>query len=162
MVQINEQARETLLSEVSGLTDEQLNLKPSTDQWSVKQILEHLFLMEAAITKTIQQQIILGDTKTVDEKPIHFTVNRSVKVDAPEFAIPSEAFATLEEMKQKLAASHEGLQNLEKTADKKTLREKAYPHPAFGELSLYQYIPFVGYHEMRHIEQLKEVKAKMN
>ncbi|GAA0430054.1 MAG: DinB family protein [Bacillota bacterium] len=161
-MQINEQARESLLSEVNGLTDEEINKKASADRWSVKQIMEHLYLMEVAITKIIQQQLITGDTVHVSEKPIHFTVNRSVKVDSPDFAVPSEDFVTLEEMKQKLAASHQGLRQLNETADKKTLREKSYPHPAFGDLSLEQYIPFVGYHEKRHIEQIKEVKAAFN
>lgn len=48
---INDKAREDLYNEVDGLSDEILNKKPSDHEWSIKQILEHLYLMEGGIGK---------------------------------------------------------------------------------------------------------------
>ena len=160
-MKVNEQARQQLLDEVNGLSDEDLNKKPAPDQWSIKQLLEHLYLMEATITKTIKKQLAFGEVVSTDEKPIEFTVRRGTKVDAPAYVFPSEEYSTLAALKEKLAATHKGLFEIaNNTADEK-LQEKAFPHPAFGQLNLKQWIPFVGYHEMRHIEQIREVKASL-
>lgn len=157
-LEINNQAREELLAEVNNISDEDLNRKPSENRWSIKQVLEHLYLMEGAITKNIQGQLAEGEVVNAADRPIELSVDRSKKVNAPEFAQPSEAFVTLEELKQKLEATHKGLSELDDNSDKKLLLEKGFPHPVFGQMSLKQWIPFVGYHEKRHTEQIKEVK----
>lgn len=160
-MQINEQARTTLLDQVEGLSDEDLNKKPSADEWSVKQVLEHLYLMEGAITKTIKDQLASSEVETVDDKPIERSTNRDMKVESPDFATPGDDFLKLDDLKQRLAGTHEGLKEVAANTDDAQLELKAYPHPAFGKLSLKQWIPFVGYHELRHIDQIKEVKKKL-
>ncbi|SDQ84230.1 Uncharacterized damage-inducible protein DinB (forms a four-helix bundle) [Virgibacillus salinus] len=160
-MEINNQAREELLAEVNGISDEDLNRKPSEDRWSIKQVLEHLYLMEGAITNNIRSQLVYGEVVNIADKPIELSVDRSRKVDAPKFVEPSEVFATLEELKQKLEATHNGLSELAGTSDERQLAEKGSPHPVFGQMSLKQWIPFVGYHEKRHTEQIKEVKEEL-
>lgn len=49
----NEKIRGELLNAVNGLSDEQLNAQPETGRWSIIQVLDHLYLMERAITKSI-------------------------------------------------------------------------------------------------------------
>ncbi|MFD1040375.1 hypothetical protein ACFQ3N_18525 [Virgibacillus byunsanensis] len=51
--------------------------------------------------------------------------------------------------------------NIARNADEQELKEKGLKHPAFGRISLSQAISFVGYHELRHTEQLKEVKEAL-
>lgn len=160
-MQINEEARQELYNEVNGLSDEQLNKNPADDQWSIKQIMEHLFLMEGAITKTIIDQLENGEEVDADTKPIEATTNRGTKVEAPDFAQPSGDFATLDELKLKLTATHQGLAKVAESADEKQLEAKAFSHPVFGPMSLKQWIPFVGYHEKRHTLQIKEVKDNL-
>lgn len=160
-MKINDKAREELLAEVNELTDDELNTKPAEDQWSVKQILEHLYRMEGGITKTIQKQLAAGKLHEVDDKPIELTVDRSTKVQAPDFAVPSVEFATLTEVKEKLAHTHAALQKFAEQTTDEQLRTKSYPHPVFGEMNLKQWIPFIAYHEMRHTEQIREVKATL-
>lgn len=160
-MQINEQAREELFKEINEISAENLNKKLSDDQWSIKQIVEHIFLMEGAIAKTIHDQLENGEVVNAEIKPIEATTNRDIKIDAPEYTKPSNDFATLEELKTKLDMTHQKLLKIEETADEKQLEVKGFPHPVFGQMSLKQWIPFVGYHEMRHILQIKEVKEKL-
>ncbi|MDW0110566.1 DinB family protein [Sporosarcina aquimarina] len=161
-MKVNDDAREKLLEEVAGLTDDEVNWKPSEDKWSVRQILEHLYLMEGGVAKTIQSQLGSGEHHSTSDKPIERTVDRTQKVEAPDFARPGDTFCKLEELKSKLNESHNGLQKIENTVPADQLEAKSYPHPVFGEMSLAQYIPFVGYHELRHIEQIQEVKEAMH
>ena len=46
-------------------------------------------------------------------------------------------------------------------ANEKDLEQKSFPHPLFKELSLKQWIPFVGLHEKRHLLQIEELKSKL-
>lgn len=160
-MQINEEARHMLLAEINGISDADLNKKPASNQWSIKQVLEHLYLMEGAITKTIQDKLANGEVDIIEEKPIGLTINRDTKVIAPDFATPSEAFVALAELKQKLATTHRGLIELVNSAEISLLEQKAFPHPAFGMMSLKQWIPFIGWHEKRHILQIQEVKETL-
>ncbi|MDN4494373.1 DinB family protein [Ureibacillus aquaedulcis] len=160
-MQINEKARQELFNEIDGISADNLNKKPSDDQWSIKQIVEHLYLMEGAIAKTIQGKLENGEVVNAEIKPIEAAINREVKIDAPKYTKPSNDFATLEELKKKLNMTHQKLLNIEEEADKEVLKVKGFPHPVFGQMSLKQWIPFVGYHEMRHILQIKEVKEKL-
>jgi len=158
---INEQAREELLKEVDKLTDEEINKKPAGDQWSIRQIMEHLILMEDGITKTVAAQLTSEDKNTTSDKPIELTINREKKVQAPDFAVPGNDYVTLNVLKQKLAYTHAQLNQLAEHADDEELAARSYPHPIFGELNLKQWLPFVGYHEKRHIDQIKEVKKAL-
>lgn len=157
-MQINEEARVKLLDAIDGLSDEELNRRPTDGGWSIGQIIEHLYLMEGSIAKTIQHQLANGPIQETAAKPIDRTIDRSVKVDAPVFAVPTEDFVSSQELKAKLTASHTLLRQLAETVQAEQLESKAYPHPIFGDMSLKQWIPFVGYHELRHIEQLVETK----
>ena len=94
-MQINEEARAELYNEVNNLTDDEINRKPADNQWSIKQVMEHLFLMEGAITKTITNQLKNGEIVNPDLKPIEASTNRSTKVDAPDFAVPNDEFTSL-------------------------------------------------------------------
>ncbi len=160
-MKVNEEARAALIAEVADVSDEDLNKKPSADVWSIKQILEHLYLMEAAITNTVEKQMMEGEEEEAKKRRIELAVNRTVKVDAPSFAVPSDDKATFKELEEKLATTHASLHALAENYSETELAKKALDHPAFGKMSLDQWIPFVGYHELRHLEQIREVKTTL-
>ena len=157
----NKAIREDILQSVGGYSDERLNEKLDDGGWTIMQILEHLYLMESSIVHTISDQLVNGENKTVEEKPIHLTTNRSRKFDALSFVKPSNNFITLEEIQNKLSESRETLMEVLESTDETLLEQRAYQHPSFGELSLKQWIPFIGLHEKRHLAQIEELKEKL-
>lgn len=38
--------------------------------------------------------------------------------------------------------------------------ERVLPHPLFQELTVRQWIEFIGHHDKRHLSQIKEIKEK--
>src|SRR5690625_3932732 len=108
----NEQARLELLAEIEGILDEDFNKKPSESEWSMKQILEHLYLFEMDVLRAMKDEIVHGKQIDVEEKPVHRAVNRKVKVEAPKEVQPKEEYATLKELKLKLSFSREKCVNL--------------------------------------------------
>lgn len=158
----NEKIREELLKTIEELTDEQLNEHPEEGRWSIIQVAEHLYLMEMAVVKGIADSLKDPQNTPSDAKPIHLAADRSVRVDAPAFLVPSEDYLKLEDVKRKLASSRERLVTVMSGADEKALSSKSFKHPVFGSLSLDQWTEFVGYHEKRHIQQIDELKGKLS
>lgn len=157
----NNQIREEVLQSVSGLSDEQLNMQVQEGRWTIMQVLQHLYLLERAITFAISDQLANGQTKSISDKPIHLAVNRSTKIKAPSIVEPENKFITLVEMKKRLSQSREALTKVVDTADSSLLAQRAYPHPVFGELTLKQWIPLIGLHEKRHLAQIEELKEEL-
>jgi uncharacterized damage-inducible protein DinB len=153
--------RSDLLNSVSDLTNDDLNKRIEEGRWTIMQVLDHLYLMEKTLTKAIQTTLAKGEEQEVSSKPIHYTVDRSTKVDAPPFVVPTEEDLTLQEMKDKLEASRKDLLTFLDTTNKEALQKKAYPHPVFGLIRLDEWVPFIGYHEKRHLDQIEELKAKL-
>ncbi|MCA1058910.1 DinB family protein [Rossellomorea aquimaris] len=159
-IQMIEDIRSELLNSVKDLSEEQLNKKVEKDRWNIMQVLDHLYLMEKSLTKVIQMTLENGEEQLVESKPIHFTVDRTTKVDAPPFVTPTDEKQSLEQMKDKLKSSRKDLLAFLESTNKEALMKKAYPHPIFGQIRLDEWIPFIGFHEKRHIEQIDELKAK--
>ncbi|WJY27253.1 MULTISPECIES: DinB family protein [Sporosarcina] len=158
----NDEARSVLWAAVNGLSDDDLNWKPADDRWSIRQVMEHIALMEGAVAKTVQQELQKGTAHQTAQKPIERTVDRSVKVDAPGFAVPGDTYMTCSELKEKLGSTHELLRHVSESASHEELAAKSYPHPVFGDMDLAQWIPFAGYHELRHVQQIEEVKEALS
>lgn len=154
--------RESLLKSVEALTNQQINEVIAKDTWTIAQNLEHLYLIEIAVAKGIKDAKSQAENKAVKEKPIHVTVDRSMKVPAPSYLEPTTNFLTLEELKNKLTQSREGLLQTIMTLTDQDRNEKSFEHPVFGTLSIQQWIEFVGYHEERHLLQIEEVKQLIN
>lgn len=158
----NEAIRRRIFNVMEGLSDEKLNEKPAEGKWSPMQILDHLQLMENVIAKNISKELERDASKKAVKKPIQLTVSRAIKVDAPSFTVPSEDYIRLDEMKEKLRASRERLNNVYDNASKDSLKSKSLPHPVFGNVPLEQWFPFVGLHEKRHFKQLENTLREID
>ncbi|MGD6796617.1 DinB family protein [Metabacillus indicus] len=154
--------REELIRETEQMSDEQLNMKPSQDVWSPGQILDHLYLMETVITGGLKHVLMNGEKKEASEKPLELVIDRSRKVPAPENLKPAEGPFSKDELFSKLDRSRRELINFAETAPEQDLEAKAMKHPHLGDLSLKQWIEFIGYHEKRHLLQLLEVRSAVS
>jgi hypothetical protein len=152
--------RDTLWKTINRFSDEQLNEKIETGQWSIMQVLDHLYLIEKSVTKGMKDKLENGEQLSQTDKPIHFTIDRSTKVDAPPYLIPTNDFIPLNVMKEKLNGSRNDLLHLIRQTSMEVLSGKGFKHPLFGMLSLDQWVEFIGYHEKRHHTQIEELIAQ--
>ncbi len=158
----NARIRHTILKKVESFDDQALNEKPSPGEWSAMQILDHLYKMEQTITAGVAKTAEKNQQKKALKKPIQVSVNRKVKVEAPDHTVPEETFITLAEMKEKLNESRNRLYEVYARTDDETLQNNSMPHPVFGDVPLVQWFPFIGYHEKRHLAQLEETLRKID
>lgn len=152
-----EQVRQDLWAIVSPLSDEMINQSVGKDQWTIAQVLEHLYLVEQAIISQLSNE----EYEEVDEsfvpKSLNFMLDRSTKAPSDTAFESKFEFQSINSLKPKLEQSRQQLLEIAHRLGPEQMQKKAQRHRAFGLLTLSQWIEFIALHEKRHIEQIKEI-----
>ncbi|MGG3467615.1 DinB family protein [Neobacillus pocheonensis] len=157
------ETRKQLVNEITSLSFEELNTALGSDTWSVAQVCHHLYLAEKSFVHGINYALKQKDNPKVGRQPLDRISDRSQKIDAPPFVIPSEEPFEIHHIHNMLKESRTMLLNvLNKIEDDSILREKSAKHPLFGVLPLIQWIELIYLHEQRHIEQINEIKSQIS
>jgi len=163
-----DEQRSILKSAFESVPSDMRDQPPSPERWSAVNIVEHLAIVEARVATILSNRIeearaeLSAETTTepilptIDYKRVY---DRSTRVKAPEVAIPTgldaaSAWAALENAGSMLRAvlvQNDGL----------ALSSITHPHPRFGLMSAYQWVAFLGAHEVRHAEQIREDHPQM-
>lgn len=150
--------RNELLNEIDSLTDKQLNLRLSGDNWSVSQIIRHLIIMDEVMLPALRNAV-QEESERVAEKNLNFVLDRTNKIKSPLPEPPTEFISKEDLMKAANHARTPLLEFINESIVWTDLEEKSIVHPVFGRMSIKQMIEFIGLHEKRHIEQIKEIKG---
>lgn len=137
--------------------------RPAPDRWSVAEIVEHLAITEARITRMVSTGVQTTNpgpdpesTPILPTLDVARLLDRSVKRIAKGGMEPTgklteaEAWSALERSRDELLAAVAVLDGL-------AIGAFRAPHPALGELDGYQWLAFIGAHEARHARQIREV-----
>src|SRR5262245_26061959 len=165
---LNDSHKQTL-DLMEGLSEEQLKFKAAPEKWSVLEVAEHISLAEGAMFGAVSGALAAKEnpeweTKTKGKTEFLERVipNRSVKAQAPESIAPlgkltrDEVIAKLKESRAKT------LKFAEET--KLPLKSHTFEHPfrAIGTLNAYHWLIYIQLPNIRHNQQIEEVKAKPN
>jgi len=166
VVQSVQAARTRVLGAVDGKGQEALDRRPSPDAWSPGEILHHLLLMEKAVVRLLERLIakaerdgappgqhtgsLLGilDSFDVEYSPAH--------IQAPEGFKPTPGVAR-QELLGGLAESRATFLELAARAEHVDLGRVHFPHPVLGLLDGYQWMLYLGQHELRHLHQMERI-----
>ncbi len=155
------QTRDALLAQAGALSAEQWIFKPSSDRWSIAEIIEHLVIVEGRVQQRISDMLKPdadpgAPSQTEDQYIIEQLPLRTNKVQAPELIRPKGTWNGPEALKQFLAVRQSTLELL---ASRPRLRGWTFPHPIYGPWDGYQWILAAAAHSARHTEQIRELKA---
>lgn len=163
--------RAELAAAVAAVPDLQRERRPEPDRWSVAEVLEHLAIVEGGIAKLLGRQIdaarVAGlgpetqSSSVVTTLPLDRLRDRSAPIAAPERVVPkgelssAAAWQLLDDRRRALLATLQA-------ADGLALGEVPMPpHQALGPLDAYQWVVFLGAHEARHADQIRELAAAL-
>lgn len=152
------EVRERLLQEVADLSEDQLNQKKDEDTWSIGQICEHLSLMDQRVMQTVVYTMSKAEKESAPVKPIEMALDRKTKIEAPEIVMPGKGPYNKEDLVKQLEANKQEFDQTLAEIDEQELAERSSRHPVFSHLSLTQWVELRTYHELRHIEQIQEIK----
>jgi DinB family protein len=144
-------------------------LSPSTDRWSVAEVLEHLGLVERRLTHLFATRVAAARAEgrvETETSPVDVQLHQQRLVDrlrtivAGEHVRPTGAIDDAAAW-QILEDTRRGLESAIADADGVPLGEIVHPHPALGSIDFYQWLAFIGWHEARHAAQIREVGAQV-
>lgn len=176
ITKLNEQDREFMLKHLietrdhmtqvlDGLTNTQLNFKPTKDSWSIAECVEHLAVTENGFGGLIQKTVGAGPNPALkdslvfkDEDIMANISNRSNKVKTSEAFEPSGQFESFEKTLQAFIDKRNSHIEYVKTTED-DLRNRYSKDLPFGPVDGVQLIIFAAGHTERHVLQMKEVMA---
>lgn len=162
-----DEQRSVLKSAFESVPAELRNRQPAPERWSAANVIEHLAIVEARISRLLSERIeearssLSGETSsgpilpTIDYKRMY---DRSTRVKAPETAIPTGLDATSAWRALENAGSM--MRAMLRANDGLGLSSVTHPHPRFGPLSVYEWVAFLGAHEVRHAAQIREESSQ--
>jgi hypothetical protein len=151
--------RKEILTAIESIPEHLFNAKKSEHTWSVGQVLEHLHKTEVEITKAITYMLSLPPQEPIADIPLAMTLDRSKKITARSTITPSSQALNKRDILDSLSKSRNHLLQLIDTIPSELdLTRIGFKHPVFDEISLKQWIEFIGYHEKRHLAQIEEIK----
>ena len=156
--------RDELIQSVKGLSENQLNFKPSADEWSVNECVQHLALTENLFRKSMDEMLEKSpnpekrsEIKMSDQDILAKMASREMKVKTfpsltPENSTWSNTKEALDEIKQK----RKSLMQFIKTTET-DMRSHISESP-MGMVDAYQIVLMNAAHTTRHTQQINEVK----
>lgn len=143
--------------------------KPAPDVWCVAEVVNHVALTDGRITALLSR--ITGEARAAGADPdtetapilatldVSKVLDRSTRIRNPRGdPSPDASVAT---GLAALDTARDALKKLLRSSDLPNLALVSAPHPAFGPLSGYQWVAFVGAHTHRHADQIRELAAGM-
>jgi hypothetical protein len=157
-----------LKQNLSGLSEAQMQFRPSEGQWSVSQCVEHIITTEAMLLDMVKAALEAPETperrieiEMADDVLLTAVVDRTEKFKAPEmlhgtgkYNNPEEAIKDMKNGRKEILSALEG-----KSIDE--LRNRVMDFPT-GKADVYQAFLFIAGHTARHTLQIEEVKADEN
>jgi hypothetical protein len=155
-----------LIDSTHGLTVAQWRHKPSPEEWSIGDCVEHLCITEASLLLTIQRmesvppapedQIALAAGK--EDLIAKAVPSRGRRVKGPPEVMPKGEWSDPGTLLARFVDVRESVIGyVETTGD--PIRTRQFPHFFFGPLDGFQWLIFIAAHSERHRLQLEEVKT---
>jgi hypothetical protein len=148
-----------LLATVTPLDDKRFSQRPSANEWSVAEVVHHLCLVEERVIADLEKGLASEPAKVGFLSrliPTSIVASRVIRVKAPKAVLPNNAPAKLQ-LLESFDAARRKLKELCARYGSKRLRQVTLNHPFFGKIDGNTALSFVGYHELRHYKQIREI-----
>ena len=164
-----EASREQLFKDLEQYTDDQLNFKPSENEWSILEVMHHLMMAEGGSNMYVQKKLTngLADIAEVDAEAndrfqqLTAYMEGDNATSAPPMVVPTFG-------RSSYAATREGWDKIRRdTAEQlgrfgeSDLNKAAYKHILVGRMTIGQMIGFFRLHFNRHLRQIERIKSAM-
>lgn len=165
----NEKIRQGLLATVANVTDAEAAALPDGEKWTVRQLVEHVAIVENNITRLCARMIgaaktggklANGNIGVSNETMAKWAASSDAKLEAPDRVQPSGDVSIADSIKQ-LTANIDALAALQHDLETYDMTEHKFPHPYFGDLTATEWLVLIGGHEKRHTIQLQKLLEKI-
>jgi hypothetical protein len=147
-------------SEVSGLSDAQINFRMTPDSWSVEEVVMHLAIAEPQYWDQFNQSLKKPANpefkpQATDVAMLWYGIDRTQRTTTGEARVPRDQFPDLKAS----LASFKKLRGEMMKAAKESQEDLRGRQFLTASQDLYQWFLMISSHSQRHIMQIREVKA---
>lgn len=153
-----------LENEISGISEAQMQFKPSEENWSVSQIMEHIIATEKMLLANVKELTSQpenterkSEVKVSDDQLVTGIVDRTQKFKAPKelepigkYDSPEEALEDFRKVREEIKGYLDGFHG--------NMRNHISDSPA-GAVDAHQSMLFIAAHTARHTLQIQELKS---
>ena len=164
-IQLLRDSEAEFLNLTSGLSEAQWTYKPAADRWSVGETAEHIVLAEGLLFSKLEEAMANApnpdwETKTAGKTEFIERVmpDRSHKAQAPEPIQPHNKWTQEETIARYKELRARSLKLINETDTPLKNHTADHPFPVFGTLNAYQWLIYIPLHNIRHNQQITEVK----
>jgi hypothetical protein len=154
------------LTSTIGAVDPALLVKrPAENEWSVAQVVEHLCLVEGAVTKYLKSKLDQPPVKVSWLKkllPMRIVSLRMKRIQAPKIVEPGTDLPPMPELLQKYDQLRLQTKALCNEVGQERLSGICMKHPFFGDMDGAAAVKMVAFHEQRHLKQIREILKKLS
>ncbi|MTI89725.1 MAG: DinB family protein [Balneolaceae bacterium] len=153
-----------LLAEVQGVPEDIFNTQPAEGEWSIANVVEHMYRSEYGIAKLLD-----GETKPLTDRDTDSKIdtikkkltNFETKVKASGAILPTEGEKSKDALLSSFKKNRTVITDLAKKKNPHELCLK-FEHRFFGFLTRKEWIIFCVYHTRRHIHQIQHIKNRIS
>ena len=152
-----------LLSLISEIDDERFRRRPTDNEWSVAEVVHHLSLVEQYVVNSLEHSLAQPPQRLFLLRrlvPTRIVAWRLLRVKAPKSVQPLDPPAK-EQLIENFNGTRARLKALCVEHKRTRLRQVVFKHPFLGPIDGTATVSFVGYHELRHYKQIREVLKKI-
>ncbi len=164
-----EELKTNLLDQLSKLSDQEINFKPEPDQWSLGQVMFHLYLVEQRIVEYISKKSQDADNleKTGVKEAwrnslLHLLLKLPLKFKAPKVVVDAMPDSiNMKQLANDWELNRNGLEELLNKQQDKHLHLKIFKHPRVGYINMFQTMSFIYAHHQHHLKQINGLLSKI-
>jgi hypothetical protein len=152
-----------LLDTVGPLDSKLFAKRPSDNEWSVAEIVQHLYLVEERVVKDLKRAIDSEPGRVSFLKkliPTFIVSLRVRKFQSPKAVKPVDVPAK-DQVLANYNTARQSLKDLCRSQSRERFKTLVFNHPFLGRIDGTTTVSFVGYHELRHLKQIREVLQKL-
>lgn len=162
------ESRQKLLSKLEKFTSEQLNHQPDNKEWSIAQVLHHLYLVERLslnyMTEKSSEIDELSRTgfkerwrsfllKLALKLPLKFKAPSTVKESIPDRV-------DIEKLKTDWETTYKEFKTFIAEFPTSAYHAKIFRHPRVGKINIFQTLSFIQDHFDHHLPQINRLLSK--
>ena len=160
--------KDQVLKSVENYSIEQLNYKPSENQWSISQVINHIIESETGTNKyinyrlkNIHEQPSVGLTNFLKSKVLNKKLKSNQKFKVPSVLSEPETGENYAAIKEKWDKARLYLIQTVENYPKEQLNKAVFKHPRAGLLSMSQTLAFMINHLNHHIPQIERLRLML-
>jgi hypothetical protein len=148
-----------LVSEVGGLSDQQLRFRRAPDTWNIMDVVEHLAIAEPQYWKNLQDSVKQPETaykpEATDAGILWYGIDRTNRQKTGEARVPKGRWNNVKDSLGEFRKLRATMRDYAATT-KDGMRSRRLLE---GNMDVYQWFLMISSHSQRHILQIREIKA---